>query len=1433
MILYSLKIVISKTAVGGGEELPGATLTLTGKTNEVNNSKDIEFNSENVKDSTMLSEDKKTITWTTEKEANELKNLPDGIYTLTETAAPEGYEIASKIVFEIKEGKVVTDSVKFIVVDENGNESESAATEGTYTEENGKTVIRMFDAAKEVEAAKTDVEISKKVLAGGSEELEGAKLILSGKTFATETEESKYVEFSAEENGVQASEISADKSVLTWITGETAKVIKNLPDGHYTLVESAAPEGYEIASSIIFDIKDGKVVADSVKTEVSGSNPAEIGYGTAADGTYTEATDSKPAVITMFDDVKVYKTAVDISKQTVLGDELEGATLTLTGKSGDEDIVFTSANINENKISEDGKTISYVSGKTPTTIYALPDGTYTLTEKAAPKGYVVATDITFTIEKGVVKGTEVTSSVNGQNAVITMVDGAEPKTDVKISKQAVGGGKELEGATLTLTGKDADGKAIDFTDNNVEGTTATVSDDKTTITFVSGDAPTEIKSLADGTYTLTEKAAPEGYEIASNIIFTIKDGKVVADSVKTEVVDAATGDSKTGDAPENTLTEATENSSAIITMFDDLKKVEEETTEEVTTEEVTTEEVTTEEPTTETPVVEESKTDVKISKQAVGGGNELEGATLTLIGKDADGKDISFTDDNVAGTTATVSDDKLTITFVSGDAPTEIKSLADGTYTLTEKAAPEGYEIASNIIFTIKDGKVVADSVKTEVKGSNPGESGYGTPVDGTYTEATDSNPAVITMFDDVKVYKTAVDISKQTVLGDELEGATLTLTGKSGDEDIVFTSANINENKISEDGKTISYVSGKTPTTIYALPDGTYTLTEKAAPKGYVVATDITFTIEKGVVKGTEVTSSVNGQNAVITMVDGAEPKTDVKISKQAVGGGKELEGATLTLTGKDADGKAIDFTDNNVEGTTATVSDDKTTITFVSGDAPTEIKSLADGTYTLTEKAAPEGYEIASNIIFTIKDGKVVADSVKTEVVDAATGDSKTGDAPENTLTEATENSSAIITMFDDLKKVEEETTEEVTTEEVTTEEVTTEEVTTEEVTTEEVTTEEVTTEEVTTEEVTTEEVTTEEVTTEEVTTEEVTTEEVTTEEVTTEEVTTEEPTTETPVAEESKTNVKISKQAVGGGNELEGATLTLIGKDADGKDISFTDDNVAGTTATVSDDKLTITFVSGDAPTEIKDLADGTYTLTEKAAPEGYEIASSITFTIKDGKVVADSVVTEVSDATVDNAGTQNAPEGTFTEATAQSSAIITMFDAVKSSPTPTKVDQGETQQEKPTEETESKTTTTTEEKPNTTSSKTDVKEETPTEETTKKDDKNSTSSKTDVKEEATTEKATEATTEKATETTTEKATETTTQQKPEEKKPTTEVKEPSTTTTPSPNAPSTPEKDKNTVSTGDSVNVLPVIILLVISLIGIIFLVVRKIKMRYEY
>ncbi|MDE6092889.1 MAG: hypothetical protein K2G14_07320, partial [Ruminococcus sp.] len=61
--------------------------------------------------------------------------------------------------------------------------------------------------------------------------------------------------------------------------------------------------------------------------------------------------------------------------------------------------------------------LTWISGSTATYIKNLPDGTYTLHEVSAPNGYKVATDITFTIENGVVKGDAV---VDGDTVV--MVD---------------------------------------------------------------------------------------------------------------------------------------------------------------------------------------------------------------------------------------------------------------------------------------------------------------------------------------------------------------------------------------------------------------------------------------------------------------------------------------------------------------------------------------------------------------------------------------------------------------------------------------------------------------------------------------------------------------------------------------------------------------------------------------------------------------------------------------------------------------------------------------------------------------------------------------------------------------------------------------------------------------------------------------------------
>ena len=91
-----------------------------------------------------------------------------------------------------------------------------------------------------------------------------------------------------------------------------------------------------------------------------------------------------------------------------------------------------------------------------------------------------------------------------------------------------------------------------------------------------------------------------------------------------------------------------------------------------------------------------------------------------------------------------------------------------------------------------------------------------------------------------------------------------------------------------------------------------------------------------------------------------------------------------------------------------------------------------------------------------------------------------------------------------------------------------------------------------------------------------------------------------------EQYKTNVKVSKTAVGGGDELSGAQLTVtMVKTADER--------------TIEGGKQIETWTSDGKVHEIKDLADGTYTLTEDQAPLGYETAESITFVIKNGQLV----------------------------------------------------------------------------------------------------------------------------------------------------------------------------------------------------------------------
>ena len=452
-----------------GTEVAGAVITLTGKTHD---GKAVEFKLEDVElgaDAALISETSGTeVKFKSGTAPTNFKNLADGVYTLHEEAAPDGFEVTTDITFSI------TDAIVYC------------------TELDGNGIVVMTDTKK------GEVAISKKNVL--SEEIPGAKLTLTGKDSEGTAVVFDITEFTP---GKDAKLISTENGTeLTWTSGTTASLVKNLPSGTYVLKEEVAPSGYLVTTNITFTIEDGVVTGDS---SVTGNT------------------------VTMIDEMK--ETSVSISKKNVFNDELPGATLTLTGTDfTGREVIFDIEDVElgtDAKLltTEKGKEIKFVSGTTDTLVKGLNDGTYTLHEVSAPNGYEVTTDITFTIEDGVVTGTEVTSST------VTMID-EMTVTDIAISKKDTVG-DELAGAKLTLTGKDFRDKDVVFDITKVElGTGAKLvsTENGKELTWTSGTSATLVKDLPNGTYTLHEETAPEGYIVATDITFTIENGTVTGET---------------------------------------------------------------------------------------------------------------------------------------------------------------------------------------------------------------------------------------------------------------------------------------------------------------------------------------------------------------------------------------------------------------------------------------------------------------------------------------------------------------------------------------------------------------------------------------------------------------------------------------------------------------------------------------------------------------------------------------------------------------------------------------------------------------------------------------------------------------------------------------------------------------------------------------
>ena len=179
---------------------------------------------------------------------------------------------------------------------------------------------------------------------------------------------------------------------------------------------------------------------------------------------------------------------VEVSKVDVYGEELIGADMQLENADGEI--------IDE-----------WISDGTNHIVTELPAGDYTLKEIAAPDGYVIATDIEFEVfADGTIKIRNVDSTAISEdgNPLIVMVDDT---TKVKISKRDITTDNELPGATLQII--DEDGNVVEE--------------------WVSADEAhlVEGKLIAGKEYTLREIIAPDGYEIANEIKFTVnEDGSV-------------------------------------------------------------------------------------------------------------------------------------------------------------------------------------------------------------------------------------------------------------------------------------------------------------------------------------------------------------------------------------------------------------------------------------------------------------------------------------------------------------------------------------------------------------------------------------------------------------------------------------------------------------------------------------------------------------------------------------------------------------------------------------------------------------------------------------------------------------------------------------------------------------------------------------------
>ena len=527
-----------------------------------------------------------------------VNELPIGDYTVTEKTAPNGYLV------NVAPFKTTV--------------SANQTAETTITDEapTGKISIKKSDSKGNVQ---------------GEASLEGAEYTVYGA------------------DGQEVGKITTDKD------GNGS--LENLVLGTYTVKETKAPEAYDLDwntytveltykdqnTAIILgnvdskeNVKTGKIEIKKTDTEGNPLKSGEFGIYANADMYIGDTLYKKGQLVVSIktDDSGVARSGdlpygsyyvKEISAPTqeagnshnfVLSDDTQY--VKINGKNKTDTVTFVDKKVTASKTTitgtdeikgavmtvtdNDGKVIdTWTSDGNPHSIKGLHEGwEYTLTETTAPKGYVKAESIKFTVSTDkkdqtiVMKDKQFTASkkdVSGKN----YVEGAklEVRDDQNRVVDSWTSTKEdhyvsglEEGKTYTLTETTAPNgyvkaESIEFTvskdkvnqkvnmldkqisvtktditgTQEVPGATLTVkdADGNTVDTWVSGEKEHYVSGLEEGkTYTLIEETAPEGYVRADEITFTVTKEKVDQEvnmfdaQVKVTKTDALTGDAVKG-----------------------------------------------------------------------------------------------------------------------------------------------------------------------------------------------------------------------------------------------------------------------------------------------------------------------------------------------------------------------------------------------------------------------------------------------------------------------------------------------------------------------------------------------------------------------------------------------------------------------------------------------------------------------------------------------------------------------------------------------------------------------------------------------------------------------------------------------------------------------------------------------------------------------